>query len=180
MSINVAEVTAALAKGKGCKFANILYRNQQGELSRYRVMLGVDTMELYKKDFDTLAAMLPTLTGIAKIAADEIASSLINSIAHIATGTVNPDYVLSEVRLDADGLPGIWLHKETGVMYVQCVVQDKTIIEKGEYKKVNSSAKTLAKKEIERGLRKGKIRTMILKEIRRIAANGEVIEIDAD
>lgn len=179
-TINIAEVTEVLAKGKGCKFANIKYRNAEGELSMYRVMLGTDTRKLYEKDVDTLAATMNTLTGTMALAAQEIMSSLLKSIANMVNGTPNPDYVLSEVRLDCDGLPGIWIHKETGVMYVQCVVLDKTVIEAVEYKKVNSSEKTLCKKQIEKGLRKSKIRTMTIKKISRIAANGEVIEIDAD
>lgn len=178
--INVAEVTAALAKGKGARFAVITYRAKEtNELSRYRVLLGTDTKALYEKDVDALSDLMGGFSGIKLVAAQEVMKSLVNSITNMVNGTTNEAYALGEVRLDIDGLPGVWVHKETGVLYVNCLVQEKTVLEAGEYKKVNSSEKTLAKREIEKELRKSKIRTFIIKNVNRIAANGEVVEIEA-
>lgn len=44
-------------------------------------------------------------------------------------------------------------------LYVRGYVIKKTVITKGTYAKVNSSEKTLAKKELEKNLKRGKIRT---------------------
>lgn len=177
--MKVPEITAALSKGKGARFANVTYRSvETGELAKYRVLLGTDTRALYEKDVDTLAALTPSLTGVAALAAAEVMKSLVNSIMHMVNGTPNTAYSNTDVRVDVDGLPGVWLHKDTGVLYMQCLVEDKTVIEPGEYKKVNSSPKTIAKREIEKNLRKSKIRTFVIKSVSRIAANGEVIEVE--
>lgn len=179
--MKVPEITAALSKGKGCRFANVTYRSvETGELAKYRVILGADTRTLYEKDVDTLAGMMPTLTGVASLAAQEVMKSLVNSIMNMVNGTKNEAYSNADVRVDVDGLPGVWLHKDTGVLYMQCLVEEKTVIEPGEYKKVNSSPKTIAKREIESNLRKSKIRTMVIKSVARIAANGEVIEVECE
>lgn len=179
--LKVPEIMAALSKGKGAKFGNITYRSvETGELAKYRVLLGTNTQELYKKDVDTLAALMVDLSGVALVAAQEVMSSLVNSITNMVNGTKNTAYSLADVRLDVDGVPGVWLHKETGVLYLNCLVEEKTVIEPGVYKKVNSSEKTLAKKEIEKGLRKSKIRTFVIKSVNRCAANGEVIEVEGE
>ena len=182
--LNVSEVVALLARGKGAKFGNIVYRvKRDNSLARYHVILGARTEPLYKKDI----AILETDIKAGKYSDDatmyEAACTILNSrkkSLEVGIGN-NPDYTNANTYTHVEGVPGVKIHKETGVLYVSALVEDKTILEEGEPQKpVNSKPLTIAKRKIEATLPSGRFRQFIIKRVNRAAAHGEVIEIEGD
>jgi hypothetical protein len=167
-------------KRTGARFVGLTYTNENGEKSRYRLIMGINLVSLYKSDLRKLLALRPTLEGVAATACDELIDSVTESLtkgignnsAYTLKGYYTPITPNGEVKLHVS---------DTGEthLYIRGFVLTKTVIEKGVYAKVNSSAKTLAKKEIEKSLKRGKIRTFkvnvaVLEGIR---MNGMDIEI---
>lgn len=167
-------------KRTGARFVGLTYTNENGEKSRYRLIMGINLDSLYKSDLRTLIALRPTLEGVAATACDELIASVTESLtkgignnsAYTLKGYYTPITPNGEVKLHVS---------ETGEthLYIRGYVLTKDVLVKGTYPHVNSSAKTLAKKEIEKSLKRGKIRTFkvnvaVLEGIR---MNGMDIEI---
>lgn len=176
----VAEMVGLLGKGKGCKFASVIYRTKRNnELAKYMLVLGAKTHVLYEKDIAALEAAFPTLkTDVEKQAALELLNSrkesLTQGIGH------NSLYTCEDVYVNVDGIPGVKVHKETGVAYVTGLCESKTVLEAGdELPPVKSSAKTIAKNKLrETYCKSDRFRQFIIKRIGKLSANGEVLEIE--
>lgn len=164
----------------GTRFVGLTYTNENGEKSRYRLIMGINLVSLYKSDLRTLKALRPTLEGVAALACDELIASINNSLtkgignndAYTLKGYYTPITPNGEVKLHVNEIGETHL-------YIRGYVLTKTVIEKGVYAKVNSSDKTLAKKEIEKSLKRGKIRTFKINVgvLEGIRMNGMDIEI---
>lgn len=164
----------------GCRFIGLTYTNEHGETSRYNLIMGANLESLYKSDLRTLTALRPHLDGIKAVACDELIASINNSLtkgignndAYTLKGYYNPITKNGEVKLHVNEAGETFL-------YVRGYVKSKTVITKGVYPHVNSSAKTLAKKELEKGLRRGKLRTFKINVnvLHRVAMNGLTVEI---
>lgn len=179
--LTTASLVEAIERGKGAKFASFTYRAKgTGELAKVTLILGADTANAYEKDIEQLQATVEMLKDandpVALKAAQELLVSLQTSLK-VGIGN-NPLYTHQETYVLPVGLPGIKVHKEEGTVYVMGMVQNKTVIEAGEYKVVKSSAKTIAKNEIRKSLRSGKIRQYILPNVVRASLNGEVLELE--
>lgn len=165
----------------GARFCSLTYTNQNGETSRHTLLLGVKIEGLYKSDLLTLKKTRKTLTGIKLVACDELINSITESLtkgignnsAYTLKGYYTPITPNGEVKLHTD---------ENGVtnFYIRGYVTAKTVLVNGTYPKVNSSEKTLAKKELEHGLKRGKIRTFKLNvnDVHQIKMNGITIEFN--
>ena len=168
--------------GKGAKFASFKYRTKgTDELSLYLVTLGASLENAYQKDVETLEALIPSLTGVDLDAANAILTSL-NVSLDGGIGN-NPAYTHGADNGDTyafTDVPGIKLNKNNGELHLtNALVQHKTVIETGTPKKpVKSSDLTLAKRKLERSLRKGKIRQFALSGISVAKLNGETIEFE--
>lgn len=169
-----------LAKVTRPKFASFTYRSKEtGELARYTIMLGVNYGELYKKDRDTLAAMLPSLDGLDKEAGEALLKSIEESITK-GLGN-NSAYTHGKDKGDTYvsimGIDGLKVNKNDGVLHVLGVLQNKVVLEEGEHKVINSKPLTLAKNAIRRQLRQGKVRQFALTNIQSARINGETLEL---
>ncbi len=165
----------------GARFIGLTYTNENGETSRYNLLMGIRLESLYKSDLRTLTALRPSLEGIKAVACDELISSVNNSLtkgignndAYTLKGYYTPVTKNGEVKFHTD---------EDGrkFLYVRGYVINKTVLKKGEYKPVNSSAKTLAKKEIEKSLKRGKLRTFKINvnNLHSVKLNGMTVEIN--
>lgn len=168
--------------GKGAKFASFTYTNAEGEKAIHTLILGADMRALYEKDAATVEAMLPTLSGLELEAAQAILSSLAVSLSG-GIGN-NPAYVHgadmrgegNETYTHVDGIPGVKVHNVTGEVYVNGLSERKVVLVEGTYKEVKSRPLTLAKKAIERNLRKSKVRQFKLASVSSARLNGETIE----
>lgn len=159
------------------KFAKITYRaKESGELAVHFTNLQVNVSELYTHDLTALQAL--NLDGVDKEAADEIRVSRQNSLQK---GVGNNDaYTCKDTYVHVDGMKGVKVHKDTGVLYITGQVEVKKVLEAGTYKVVNSKPKTIAKRKIEKGLPSAGFRTFILKNIKSVKVLEDVVEIVAD
>lgn len=167
---------------KNAKFASFTYRTKgTGELSRYLVILGASIETVYQNDAEKLETIIPTLSGEALAAANAILTSLRvsldggigNNPAYTHGGDAGDTYAKTDV-------PGISVNKNDGELHLRNVLlQGKTVLEEGTPKKaVKSSSLTLAKRKIERTLRKSDIRQFALSGISIAKLNGETIEFE--
>lgn len=161
------------------QFANIVYRSvDTGEKSKYVCNVGVSVERTYRDDVDQLSTFVHLLDGVKKIAAEELLHSRTQSLEK-GIGN-NDEYTLKDTYLPT-AIEGVFIHKETGDVYLRVFVNSKTVIEKGISKpKPNSSEKTIAKNEIRRQLKSAKIRTFKLSNISRMAFAGDVLEIEGE
>lgn len=167
-------------KRTGARFVGITYTNEHGETSRYRLIMGIDLVSLYKSDLRKLKSLRPTLEGVKALACDELIASITESLtkgignnsAYTLKGYYTPITPNGEVKLHVS---------DTGEthLYIRGYVLTKTTLVEGVYPKVNSSPKTLAKKEIEKTLKRGKIRTFKINVavLEGVRMNGMDIEI---
>lgn len=165
----------------GARFASLRYTNEQGEMSRYNIIMGIRLLSLYKSDLRTLQALRPSLTGIDATACDELIASITESLtkgignnsAYTLKGYYESVTDNGEIKLHTDENGNVFL-------YVRGYVLKKTVITAGVYKKVNSSEKTLAKKKIEKSLKRGRIRTFKINVnvLKSIKVNGMHVEIE--
>ncbi len=164
----------------GARFVGMTYTNENGEKSTYRLIMGINLVSLYKSDLRTLKKLRPSLEGVKALACDELIASVENSLtkgignndAYTLKGYYTPITPNGEVKLHVNEIGETHL-------YIRGYVLTKTVIEKGVYAKVNSSDKTLAKKEIEKTLKRGKIRTFKINVnvLEGVRMNGMDIEI---
>ena len=164
----------------GTRFVGMTYTNENGEKSKYRLIMGINLVSLYKSDLRTLKKLRPSLDGVKAVACDELIASIENSLtkgignndAYTLRGYYTPITPNGEVKLHVNEIGETHL-------YIRGFVLTKTVIEKGVYAKVNSSDKTLAKKDLEKSLKRGKIRTFKINVavLEGIRMNGMEIEI---
>jgi hypothetical protein len=159
----------------GARFASLTYTAKgTGEKARHTVALGVSVENAYKRDLAILRAMRPTLQGVAVQACDELIASLTESLT-VGIGN-NSAYTCADTY--APIARGIKVHKETGELHVFGFGLQKTVIEKGTYKTVRSSEKTIAKNEIRKRLKSGRFRQFVLSEVSGAVMNGKTLSFD--
>lgn len=182
----VGAVLGKLSTLGGARFASFTYRaKESGELARHTVILNFTMRDVYEKDIATVNDIVNGETDPLKLqAAQEILSSLAVSLEG-GIGN-NPAYTHgadargegNETYVTIPTLPGVKVHRTTGDVYVYGLSEAKVVLEAGTFKKVNSSAKTLAKKAIQRTLRSGKVRQYNLGSLVSARINGETLELE--
>lgn len=164
----------------GARFIGVTYTNQNGETSRYTLLTGVNLTSLYKSDLRALLDLRPSLSGVKALACDEMIASIQNSLKK---GIGNNDaYTLKGYFTPITANGEVSYHvSETGVksLYLRGYSLSKTVLVKGTYPVVNSKEKTIAKQEIEKTLKRGKIRTfkIDMNQIHGVRLNGLTVEI---
>jgi hypothetical protein len=73
---------------------------------------------------------------------------------------------------------GIRVKRDSGEVYVSGLVQKKTVIEPGEYKEVKSSALTIVKGRMRRGLPVGKWRQFRIGEAEEVVVGGKRMRVE--
>ena len=177
---------------KGASFISINgYESSKGEIANHTINVNVDVMNAKKKDLETLknfpALQLNEIVKKIEGATKEIALKAIEELATSAEKNVNVDP--NERTNQSKGQTntyvqlgkGLKLHKDlelnTVNLFVSGFANKKTVIQKGTYKKVNSSAKTLVKKEISNTLRMSKFRNYKLKNADALTVTGSTIQL---
>jgi hypothetical protein len=183
----VAGAIASLTMNKGARFASLTYRNENGELAKHNVMIGVSNRKAYERDLALIEKYLKRsdLSALSRLAATEIRDSLQESLtkglgfnSRYAHGPLANDTYLPIL----DGT--VFVNKsdneeDRGTVYVFAYAQSKTVIEAGEYKTVNSKPKTIEKNRIKKELhfRSAKLRQFKLRKIARAGMDGKVLVI---
>lgn len=136
-------------------FASFSYRNQEGEASKVRVNVGFNYAKMKERNLAILnegVEFVPCPHGSYDLTAWNLA------INELKVSFTSPDENRSEGQINAymvllndEGQPSaIKYHYENGMLYVTALLEHKEVLQEGEYKKVKSAAKTLAKRAIEK------------------------------
>ena len=179
--LNQLDVVKALA-GQAVKFVTLTYTKPNtkqyagkgaGEVARYTITVGNRVEDFYAEDIAILTELLPTLSGVDVVAAQELLASRQTSLA-VGVGN-NPDYTCAGVYEHLT--TGIKFHKEKGALYITGLAMNKFVLQKGDYKVTDSSQKTLAKDELRTMLPSGKFRQFKLDNVAKMSVNGVTLDI---
>ena len=167
----------SLSKITGVSFVSFVYTTKgTGEKARYVLNVGANKENLYRKDVAVLTELLPTLDAGSPefLAATELLISR-NTSLEVGIGN-NPRYTNADTYTAIRNTPGVKIHNETGELYVTGLLNRKdTITEGAPRKKVNSSAKTIAKRKIEKTLPSGGFRQFSLDQVSVARMNGDTL-----
>ena len=136
---------------KSNRFFTFEYRNKNNELSKHYCMINFSMTNMYKRDIQTLENFQPT-TELESVAKEELLSSMRESLETNFRNSQNTrldtyTHITNNVRLLQDNS-----------LSVLCYVVKKQVLEKGEYKSVKSSDKTIVKNRLRKMLRTSHIR----------------------
>jgi hypothetical protein len=160
---------------KSARFASLLYRSKEsGELARYTILLNAKYDRCLRADVAKLEAMLPTLTGLDKQAAEELLASKLASLNGTQTGYTRAG------TCEAQGNGNVQVSTKH-VVYIRGFRVSKETIEEGTFKMVKSAAKTIAKNKIRKQLKSDRCRDWIVspENFRLARHEGKTIIIDA-
>jgi hypothetical protein len=150
-----AIITELAEKLSGAQYVSLDYTSVgTGERALHLIQIGTDTSRIYRDDVATLEAMFPTLSGLPLEAAQSIHASLCVSLA----GGIGDNPAFTKAGYYLPIVNGVKFNLDTGEVYVSGSAVSKRIIEEGVYKTVNSKPLTLAKKEIDKALKRSKLR----------------------
>lgn len=156
-------ITAVLnSTAKGPRFASLTYTAKgSGEVARHTLRLGASIEAAYKKDLAKLRAKRDGLAGIEAEACDELIESLNESL----TKGVGNNSAYTGADTYTHIAKGVKVHKANGEIHLTGFSRQKAVLEAGTFKTVKSSAKTLAKNKLRKGLLSGKFRQFVLPHI---------------
>lgn len=180
-----------LSNGKSAKFIRIngYTAKTSGEVANHTINVNISVKNAKETDLQRLINCNSSdLEMIAKqnnldLATCELAlSEMITSAQKNLSANIEEHTNQSKGQSDAyiNLTPAIRLHKDTLQVHVFGMAIAKVVLVKGEYKQVNSNAKTLAKNAIKKhlDLRADKFRDFIVGNIESVKIDGETIEIN--
>ena len=162
------------AISKGCRFISILYRAKgTGELAKHTILLGATLENAYRKDIFNLKRM--EFEGIKEVARLE----LLKSLEHSLDVGIGNNAAYTQKGKHESKAKGLRMDKESGICQIYGLQMRKIVIEKGVYKSVRSSDKTIAKNAIRKGLRSGKFRPYCVEaeNLQSAKMNGRTLEL---
>jgi hypothetical protein len=161
---------------KGCRFLTFLYQSKgTGEVAKYQINFGISYQSACESDKALLEGYTPE-----DETETEAKAEMLKSLTETLTEGFSSSYTQKDTFENIG--KGIRQHKETGEIYIYGFVQSKEQVEPPitPKKAVNSSAKTLAKRKIEKALvmKRNKFAQFILNpdNIGGVKVCGEVIE----
>lgn len=172
---DISELGFSEFEFRGNQFVGLVYESKKTkELASYVLQVGVSYEALLRRDLERVRALKGLFLGaLGQRAIGEIEKSLLASIEAIEAGTgYNPAYTCQKTYESLS--KGLKRHRETGEVYAYGLLVNKKILRAGEpRKKVNSRELTLAKKAIDRRLRRSKWRQLSLDYALRIRTQGK-------
>jgi len=166
-----------LLKGKRVGFLSISnYENKQGEISNYLINLGASYENAKQKDIEYLKNLNPT--SLEKEFKSEY-TTLETARVSLLESFINPNENRSNGQINAFThiCTGLKVHNETGLLYIFGLKVSKTVIQKGIYKEVKSSALTIAKNELRKQLKTGQFVQFSLEIGNTIKISNETLEL---
>lgn len=167
---------------------NNYYAKTSGEIANHNICVNVSVLNAKRADLKALQnvddAKLIAIADASNIALDVLRTSLSEMIE---SATKNLSENADDRTAQSNGQTnsyltigkGVRLHLDTMTVHIFGKAIKKTVVVKGTYKTVNSSAKTLGKKAITKALnlKAGKFRDFILGNADNLKINGSTIEI---
>ena len=171
-------VENAIAKSPtGVSFFSVRnYTNDNGEKSHYSINLGASYGKAKEKDIKFLYDL-----DVTQHSWKSDMKTVMEAKSELIKSFENPDQNRSNGQKEAyHSIIGsaLKVHKATGDLYIYGYLKRKRVLVKGEYKGVNSSAKTLAKNEVRKLLRTDKFRMFKVHVENELKANGRTLAID--
>lgn len=145
----------------GVTFVSLVYTNKAGEKSQYLLNVGASHKKAKETDIETLKKL-----DVSKLKTKFSKELLTKAVNSLLTSLLKPSKAHSEAQKDAyiHLATGIKEHSEYGDIYLYGLVVNKTIIVKGEYKKVNSRELTICKNWIKKNyMKSSNFRMFIMK-----------------
>jgi hypothetical protein len=178
-----------LENGQSAKFVRVNgYTATNGEVTNRTILVNIDVMNRKKKDVELLESVSTSQLkkhgnekGIALDIMRTALTELIDKGNQNLSANKEDRTAQSQAQTDAyiHVTPSIKILKETGEIHITGITQQKEVIVPGEYKKVNSADKTIAKRIINKfaGCLMPKFRTMKLNRIGSIKLSGDTFII---
>lgn len=159
-----------------------------GEISNILLNVNISEINMKKNDFEKLKSLgedqlkqVAESKGIALNIVQVALNELLVSAEKNLSENLEDRTVQSQAQTNAyyHITKGIKLNKETRQLYVTGLELRKEVIVKGEYKTVNSSAKTIAKNELKKvaQLSSNKYRCFVFDNIDQLKINGRFFEL---
>jgi hypothetical protein len=163
----------------GVTFGAFLYQTKEtGEVQHLTVILGASTANVYQKDIEFLEALVPTLKGDERRAAQELLESRRESLTK-GIGN-NSQYTQADTWWVPKLLrgTGIRVHRQKGSFQVVALVHKKDVVVPGIHKPDTRRPFTKIKDSIRYQLPSSRIRTYCLDHVAGIRLNGDTVEFD--
>lgn len=187
MELNdLKKLISSLNELKGARFIGVknYIAKSSGEVADHVVNINVDYVKSKARDLEKLKSLtvndvmlIIKETGYSFETVNTAMYELLNSLEKAVNGEVKSNQSKAQSDAYTKIANGVKVHNKTGQIYIYAMGVSKKVIVKGEYKKVNSSEKTLAKRAIERhcDFKSTKYRNYIVDLADMYAVNGEVI-----
>lgn len=162
---------------KSARFVSLVYKAKgTGEIAQHTILLNVKRNRCLQVDLNNLKTKLPTLSGVEAQACQE----LIDSITETLTTGQNSQYTKAGYY-EAQGNGNVQVGAENNRCYIRGYVVKKKVLVEGTYKKVKSSAKTIAKNALRKELKNTKVREYLVTPENFFSArhSGKTIEVNA-
>jgi len=166
---------AVKASPTGVSFVAInSYTNSSNEVSNNLINIGASYQNAKNSDIEFLENL-----NFSEYEFKSELSDLETAKAELIAAFIKPDENRSKGQIEAYTpiCSGIKVHNETGVLYVYGYRKNKVVLQTGEYKSVNSSAKTIAKNELRKLLKTGKFTQYALEIGNEVKAKGDTLEL---
>lgn len=140
------------------------YRNAHNEVANYNLSFGFSYTTAIERSIAALTAARPT-TSLARQAKRELIESFNVNLARAKDEPIETrqdGYTHFIDSTTGNYIRGVKLHDETNTLHLYGLVNSKVVLEPGEYPVVNSSALTLAKNELRRGLPVSRFRQFVI------------------
>lgn len=175
------QILDAFLKYKGVGFVSLQYRNKEGELSKRLMNIGAILDNAKKSDLELINERgIPYVESVKykKInwlrALAEKKQSLIKPNENRSNGQKN-----AYIYLNDSGTVRYCIETQNVSIFGKS--ERKEVIEAGVYKVVKSSAKTIAKKEIDKSLKSSKFRTLNIQNVAgTVKVNKQIIEVNGN
>jgi len=172
----IAKVRQATSKSiTGVTFISIRnYTNSSGEIANHLVNVGASYENAKAKDIEYLRNL-----NVEKFDSKLDSALLETARLELIESFINPSENRSNGQIDAYThiFSGVKVHNETGKLYIYGYRENKTVIQEGTYKTVNSKPLTIAKNELRKQLRTGKFTQYSLEIGNELRLNGETLEL---
>lgn len=166
----------------GAKFISFEYENQAGEQATHVLQVGVSYKNALEKDFQDIDSLEYEETDLYDKETFDIAKLEVKKSIAMAIGKEEQTQSFKNASNGQKDAyislgEGISIHKESGALNAFSMRHSKFVHKAGEYKKVNSRPKTIAKRKIESKLRKSKFKRFTLKEVATAKMSGQTIDL---
>lgn len=159
----------------GVSFVSIRnYTNKSNEISNNLINIGASYAKAKQADIEFLENIDLTAHNFKS----EL-SLLETAKAELIAAFIKPDENRSNGQIEAYTpiCSGLKVHNESGLLYIYGYREQKTVLQKGEYKTVNSRPLTIAKDELRKLLKTGKFTQYAIEIGNEIKAKGETLEL---